>query len=234
MKEKFYDINKLPKDGYIVFPLSMSRLSNGQSPEELNKMLEYFENKIITMGIDVVLLYTNGLYFNSDDNAINIRKKTNGQMLSHKNAFLKLILKERKYFPQAIHFLPWDYVILNSPKFQEYYEKLIKLKNKDLQFKKLVIDGLKGREPTEANLNFVIEELVVTHLIRQNLIEFPKTLVKEDKFRLVVYPGSYLKADLYQWKNKVLPQQKEKNINPYYASQYNFTEKIIYDFDKME
>ena len=73
-------------------------------------------------------------------------------------------------------------------------------------------EGLHGRLYTEANINFLIEEIVVTHLIRQGLIDFPKTLVKNDRFRLIIYPGEYLKADIYQWKKGILPHiQNSKN-----------------------
>ncbi len=100
----------------------------------------------------------------------------------------------------------------------------------------LLIEGLQGRPQTEANINFLIEEIVVTHLIRQGLIDFPKTLVKNDKFRLIIYPGTYLKADLYQWKNKILPQSQnsKSKVNPYYASHYDFNKKILINFDETE
>jgi hypothetical protein len=233
-KESLFDINKLPNDGYIVLPLSMSRLSpkKGQSPEEIIEIIKFFEKKINQVGIDFIILYTNGLYYNDDEPALAVRKKTNHEMIEHKNKVLKLINKGKKYIPQAAHFIPWDYIVLNCPQYQEYYQKLLELKKKDATFKKYLEEGLNGRAPTEANINFFIEEIVVTHLIRQRLIEFPKTLVKQDKFRLIVYPGSFLNADLYQWKKRVLPQTDKGN--PYQGSQYDFSKKIIYNFDSME
>ncbi|MBI2411197.1 MAG: hypothetical protein HYV32_04875 [Candidatus Kerfeldbacteria bacterium] len=237
-KKTNYDINKLPADGYLVLPLSMSRLSKGkgQSPEECFEMVKYFESKVSQVGIDMLFIYTNGLYFNNDEPALSVRKRTNAQMIDHKNALLKLLVKSKKYIPQAAHFIPWDYILLNSPQFREYYLKLIALKDTDEQFQQYLADGLNHREPTEANYHFLIEEIVVTHLIRQKLIDFPKTLVKNDSFRLVIYPGEYLKGDLYQWKQKLLPQfqTKEENVNPYYASQYNFKKKIICHFDELD
>jgi hypothetical protein len=236
-QEYAYDINKLPTDGYLVLPLSMSRLAKGkgQSPEECYEIIQYFENKVSQVGIDFLFIYTNGLYYNNDEPALSIRKKTNQAMIDHRNALLKLMVKNKKYIPQAAHFIQWDYIILNSPQFSEYYQKLLKLKEKDESFKKALEEGLNGRDHTEANINFLIEEIVVTHLIRQKLIDFPKTLVKNDKFRLVIYPGKYLKADYYQWTKKVLPQfeTSKENSNPYYASQYDFAKKLINNFDDM-
>jgi hypothetical protein len=154
-------------------------------------------------------------------------------MIEHKNKLLKLMMKSRRYIPQAAHFIPWDYIILNCPQYQEYYVRLIKLKDNDKNFKKILEEGLNGRVATEANLNFIIEEIVVTHLIRQKLIEFPKTLVKQDKFRLVIYPGTFIKADLYQWKNKILPQSDEGRKNPYNASHYDFSKKVVLNFNSI-
>lgn len=233
-----YDINQLPTDWYLVMPLSMSRLWSwkGQSPEECFEIIQYFEKKVSQVGIDFLILYTNWLYYNNDESALSVRKRTNQQMIDHKNRLLKLLMKSKKYIPQAAHFIPWDYVVLNSPQFSEYYQTLLRLKETDKEFKAILEEGLAWRENTEANINFFIEEIVVTHLIRQKLIEFPKTLVRQDKFRLVIYPGTYLKADLYQWKNKILTQIENSNINnnPYYASQYDFEKKIINNFDKIE
>ncbi len=231
MKKQF-DINKLPNDGYIIFPLSMSRLSNTQNAEECYKTIEYFERKISSIGIDGIFLYTNGLYYNNNEPALEVRKRTNGQMLAHKNAIMKLILKDKKYVPQAMHFLPWDYIILNSPDYQNFIQKLNELKDRDKEFYKLLKEGLGNREENEANISFLIEEIVVSHIVRQRLIEFPKTLVKQDNFRLIIYPGPYFKADLYQWKKKILPQKENKN--PYYASHYDISKKILYNFDDLD
>src|SRR3989344_2639809 len=204
MKQKHHDINKLPTDGYLVLPLSMSRLNDGkgQGPKDCFEIIKYFEKKVSKVGIDFLFIYTNGLYYNNDEPALNVRKRTNIAMIEHKNSILNLLIKSKKYIPQAAHFIPWDYIILNSLQYQEYYLRLVDLKNKDKKFVELLKEGLQGRPETEANINFIIEEIVVTHLIRQGLIDFPKTLVKNDKFRLIIYPGIYLRADLYQWKEK--------------------------------
>ena len=238
MKQKYYNINKLPTDGYLVLPLSMSRLSEGkgQSAKDCFDVIKYFEKKINQVGIDILFIYTNGLYYNNDEPALNVRKKTNLLMIEHKNQILKLLVKSKKYIPQAAHFIPWDYIILNSTQYQEYYLRLVELKNKDKMFVELLKEGLHGRSYTEANINFIIEEIVVTHLIRQGLIDFPKTLVKNDRFRLIIYPGEYLKADLYQWKKGILPhiQNLKNKVNPYYASHYDFKKKVVYNFDDIK
>ena len=226
-----YDINKLPTDGYLIFPLSMSRLANGQNPEECYEMIKFFESKVSEVGIDLVLLYTNGLYYNNNESALEVRKRTNGQMLSHRNALSKLVVKEKKYITQAIHFLPWDYTILDTPRFEEFFQILKKASQTDVDFNNLLKQALMGREESEANMNFIIEEIVVTHLIREQIISFPKTLVKKDVFRLVVYPGQPFEADRYQCEKRLLPRN-EGCVNPYRAAHYDFSQKVLFDFDK--
>jgi hypothetical protein len=228
---KNYDINKLPSDGYLIFPLSMSRLAGGQSPEECYEMIKHFESKISAVGIDLVILYTNGLYYNNNESALEVRKRTNGQMLAHRNALYNLIVKEKKYITQAIHFLPWDYTILDAPRFSEFFQTLKKAGETDEEFKKLLQEGLADRKTDEANLNFLIEEIVVNHLIREQIVSFPKTLVKKDTFRLIVYPGPHFEADKYQYKKSLLPKNKDC-INLYKSGHYDFSKKVLVDFNK--
>lgn len=233
MKNGSHNINKLPSDGYLVFPLSMSRLQGGQSPEECYKAIEYFENKISNIGVDGIFLYTNGLYYNNEESALSVRKRTNNQMLQHKNSLTALVEKNKKYVPQSMHFLPWDYIVLNSPRFTEYFAQLNKLREEDQDFSKLLDEGLGDREKTEANLSFLIEEIVVSHIIRQEMVDFPKTLVKKDNFRLIMYPGKYFRADLYQWKKNILPKNKECK-NEYGNAHYDLNDHVLYNFDNIE
>ena len=74
-KEELHDLNQLPTDGYIIFPISMSRIGNVQNAEECYKWLKFFEKKIKVYGLDAIFLYTNGLYYNDNDPALEIRKK---------------------------------------------------------------------------------------------------------------------------------------------------------------
>jgi len=198
--------------------------------------MEKFDAKVNVPGIDVIFLYTNGLYFNTEDQSFAMRKKTNSQMLAHRNTLKKLILNRKKipkYIPSAFHFLPFDYVILNSDEYQHYFEVLLKSFKKDPEFKRIVHRSLGKRVKSEANVNFLFEEVVISHLIRQKMIEFPKTLVRKDTFRLIVYPGPYLELDVYVWKKKILPTNKMKDLGRYYKNIYNPENNELYDFDEI-
>ncbi len=226
-----FDINKIQNDGYLILPLSMSRLATGQSPEFCYKVLEDFLNKLETFSSDVVLLYTNGLYFNSEDVSFENRKKTTQQALQHIYAFRKMIESKKQFIPGTVHYLPIDYVIFNSSSFKVFFDILKNLEKEDSKFRELLIADSKNLEYTEANINFLIEEIVVCHIMRQKLVEFPRTLVKTDTWRLVAYPGKPLSSDIYQWKNNVLP--KKEKINPYSGSQYDLESKQLIVFDEV-
>lgn len=235
MKKENFDISSVPKDGYLIFPLSMSRLANGQTGAVVYEFLKFFESKIKVISLDVIFLYTNDLYLNSDDRAIDIRKKSLNQMLNHKGEFLNLLLKERKYVPQAFHFLPWDYAILNAEQFQEARNILLEAKNKDQNFQKFLLSDLQkaGREETEANLNFLIEEIAVTHLLTQKEIPLPHTLATSDGWRLICYPGEPIQSLIYTYKNNLL--KKRDNLSEQHLlfarSFYNMDKKILIDFN---
>lgn len=175
--------------------------------ERFLEKLEHFSN-------DVVLLYTNGLYFNSEDISFENRKKTNQQALNHIYAFRNLVKKNRKFIPNAIHFLPIDYIIFNSPFFRDFFEKLKKVELEDTIFRDLLITDSKNKEYSEAGMNFLIEEIVIAQILRENFVELPSTLVKNNSWRLIAYPGKPLLSDIYQWNKKILPRNNG-NGNPY-------------------
>ena len=234
MTQEAKDINQLPDDGYIIFPLSMSRLQGDQSAEKCMEYLAVLDTKLNLPTNDVVFLYTNGLYFNADELAINLRKKTNGQMLAHRSALKKLILKKKTYFPSAFHFLPFDYVLLNSDDFHHFFILLKQSFEKDSEFKKLVFESLGDREQTEANVHFILEEIVVAHIIREHLVEFPKSLVKKDDYRLIVYPGPLFRIEAYVWQKKILPQKPASEVGRYRSATYNPQEKALDRFDDVD
>jgi hypothetical protein len=227
-----YDINVIQGDGYLVIPISIAKITTEQKPEKIYDIIKYWEGKLATFSNDVIILYTTGLYFNAEDLTHKKRVEMNSKVLAHSNGLRKLIQKKKRYMPNAFHFLPIDYVILNSKDFTNFFHKLKKLEKKDKKFRECVKKDIGNREYNEANVNFILEELAVTHIIRQRLVDFPRTLVRNDLWRLIIYPGKYIDADLYQWKNDILP--KEDKINKFSGAQYDFSKKKLFVFDDIE
>lgn len=232
--KKAHDINKLEGDGYLILPLSMSRLAvgHGQDPEWCYKVVEFFTPKLGSYSSDVIFLYTYGLYFNTDDAAFESRKKLNQQILNHSSALRTMIEKRKKFIPTAFHYLPFDYVVLNSPYFGEFFQTLKKLEKNDKDFREQLAKDMMGREYTEANINFLLEEVTGAHILKQHLVDLPRTLVKRDVWRLLAYPGELMHSSAYQWQKKILPQ-KDK-INPYGAGQYDYDNKTFNNYEDLD
>ena len=226
-----FDINTISGDGYLILPLSMSRLAKGQTPEFCYETLHFFRDKLQTYSSDAVLLYTNGLYFNSEEVSFENRKKTNQQIFNHVNELRNLVQKNKDFIPGAIHYLPIDYAILNSPAFKDVHATLKKLETEDETFREHLLMDTRDREYTEANVNFLIEEIAVAHVLREKLVELPRILVKSDDWRLIAYPGEPLKSDIYQTKIGAL---ERKSNNPYSGAQYNVDQKHIVIFSETE
>jgi hypothetical protein len=230
-----YNINKLEGDGYLILPISMSRISTGQSPEKVYEILSSFDDILYTLNNDVILMYTNGLYFNTDEIASKKRIKTNNQILTHSQELRSIIRKQKEFSSKAIHFLPIDYIILNSENFQEMFNVLKKQIEVDENFKKYIEDDLKRlakREMSEANINFTLEEIVISHILREQMVELPYKLAKNDDWRLVCYPGNYIKSEVYVYQQKFLERNKNCK-NEYRGSLYNFDKKVLEVFDEI-
>lgn len=225
-----FDVNRINGDGYLILPLSMSRLANSQDPEWCYEILKLFLGKLEIYSCDAVLLYTNGLYFNSMEVSFENRKKTNQQVINH-NAELRNLVESRKEFiPNAIHYLPVDYVILNTPQFHTFFAALKKLETEDEKFRAFLAKDSNGREYNEANVNFLLEEIVIAHILREKLVQLPRTLVRNDMWRLIAYAGVYLYADAYQWQRDVLP--RGDGSNPFSGTQYDTDQKKLFVFDE--
>lgn len=238
MKQGNFDITVLPEDGYVIFPLSMSRLANAQSAEELYKFLQFFDTKISKISIDVVFLYTNDLYLNSDEKAVDLRQKSLNQMLYHKEKFMSLVLKDKKYVPATFHFIPWDYTILNSEDFSGIKSALLKARETDSGFQEALLSDLSrmGKEVTETNYSFLIEEIAVSYLLSQKRITLPHTLATAGGWRLICYPGTPNDSWVYTYAHKVLPyrQDMSNQDNLFSHSLYDINERILIDFDQLK
>lgn len=232
-KKTGYDINKIKGSGTLILPISMSRIAGGQAPEDCYEMLSSFEDKLESFNNDAILMYTNGLYFNTEDIAFEKRVKTNAQVLAHVTRMNSLIQKGRKFIPKAIHFMPIDYIILNSPRYQEMFNYLQKKEKEDPTLRKFLEIDLNGRPYTEANINFFLEEIVVAHLITEQFIDLPVTLARPDEWRLVCYPGTTILSQVYVFQQNILEKNKSC-INEYRGCMYNFKDKILEVFSDIK
>lgn len=234
MKKYYFDLNTVPQNGFLIFPLSMSRLSNALSAEKIYEFLAFFEAKLSHQSIDVILLYTNGLYLNSDENSSVLRKKLLNQMINHKSSFESMILKKKKFIPGSFHYLPWDYAILNASKYNDERARLAAHFNDDLPFRKALQYDLNiaGQKATEANLQYLLEELIISHLITEKEISFPHRLAHEDGWRLLCYPGFPPVSLVYLWQKNLLGNRNDlsKTHQVFARSLYHMEDRVLIDF----
>jgi hypothetical protein len=106
------------------------------------------------------------------------------------------------------------------------------LEKEDFNFKNTLKKDMGNRLYNQANINFILEELIVSYILKQRLVDLPRTLVRNDIWRLIVYPGKYLQSEEYIWQNNILP--KTDDINPFNNGQYDFINKKFFTFEQME
>ncbi len=229
----FYDLNRLPKNGTIVMPLSQSKLHTSQNPKSIYEFLEFFSTKIKSISVDVVFLYTNSLYQNNNGNSHEIKLKTTNQMTRHKLELSKLITDWREYTPQAFHFLPWDYIILNTDVYIKFLTALNQLFRINREFQNIVESDLHNIT-SKPNISFILEELVITHIIRQNYVKLPKTLATESGWRLVAYNGPCLKSDVYLLQNAILPINQTLYDRRYTNCLYDYQANCLIHLDRIK
>lgn len=239
LEDQFFDINRIPGNGLLVFPLSMSRLFLGQDPKTLYDFLCHFEKKFEEMTVDVVFIYTNGLYFNTRCVSSTLRKKTNAQMLTHKSELSNLIKKGKKFPPKSIHYIPWDYLILQADNYLSIHSSISKLLESDLFFKTLInLETRTSLDESPENRAFIIEETIVTHLIRNKLVTLPTTLSDPNGWRLIIYNGRCLIPDVYLYQTNSLPQNKPNESEGWFtqltaSAMYNMKRNILVDYNKV-
>jgi hypothetical protein len=227
---QYTDIEKLPEDGFAVMPLSMSRLTTpSQDPNACYKTIKDLGDKCERLTNDFIFLYTSGLYFNSSETAYKIRQKVTSQLIAHRRGMQRKIEEERRFIPRAFDYLTFDYVIANANDFQGLFSKLQDEYEKNDEFKEVVNSGLGDREVNEPNVRFLLEETVVSHIIREGMVEFPRTLVRKDRWRLIVYPDPDITLDEYVWENDLLPKNEE-NQNTFSDGIYDSQENVFVTF----
>lgn len=95
---KFFDINKFPAmEGMLVFPISMSRISNeSQSAKKYWEYIEHFNPSKIDKTkpeskVGVMFLYGDFLYLHSTEKASILKRRFMDLVASHRNSFNKII-----------------------------------------------------------------------------------------------------------------------------------------------
>ena len=195
---QFFDINKLPpEEGILVFPISMSRISNAQSAKDCWEYMKIFSpEKIIRPLVGVNFIYSDLLYFNSSEEAAKLKNKFIQLMLAHKHEFLKILNKNPFYIAKAFMFTSWSQMILDCKEYTTYLGLLKKFYKKDKQFQAYVEEDAKfmGKKLDENQVNFILEETLFVYLIAKGKVALKNDYIQghEKWILLFVMRENYL------------------------------------------
>lgn len=239
MREKnvFFNISNLPaEDGALLFPLSMSKLSNSHSPTQIIKELHYFaDNKITFPKVGANFIYGDFLYLYSNEKASVLKDKFTGMVCSHSNALKKLVYKNRKSFQiqHGFSYMTWSQFYLLSKDFQEFFMRLKDIYKKDKIFQKYLKQDAKDfdKKVDYNQINFFLEENLLFYLVLKGQIKLPNEYIQgREKWVLICYPGNPPRNFVYLLQKNFF---KLKQVQPY-EGHYNLDTKRFVDFHNVD
>ncbi len=232
---EFFDISKFPaKRGILVFGISMPYIDKKQSPKSLFKAASPLTSKIKKSGVGDIMVYSDGLYMNSDEPAHVLKSRFQRLMEEHKRGYMKIIKKDIYLIPSAFTFTTWSQLILNCEGFQKYFEKIKEIYKKDKKFQGYVkVDILSaGRKVDQNTVNYILEEVLLDFLVARGVVRLQNDYVQDhEKWILNCYNGKPHRAHVYVHQKNFI---KIKTDNIYGDAWYDLDAKKLYEFDRMD
>lgn len=234
ISDKFFDINKMPKKaGILMFGISLSRISNTQSPEKCFEYMQHFVNKIIKPEVGLNIVYADSLYMNSSEAARDLKRKFEPLIHAHKYGFINLLDKHPIYIQKSFNFLTWGDMILEAKSFFDYLSELKRIYSGDDYFQALVKKDIGNDSLKEEQVDFILEEILMFYLTSKGKVRLKNDFVDEKhEWVLWCYPGEPLLSEIYLYKNNFFKLDNPKNL--YQNSFYNLENKKLYDYLKIE
>ncbi|MDD5318789.1 MAG: hypothetical protein PHF79_03175 [Candidatus Pacebacteria bacterium] len=228
-----HDINKLPATwGILLFPISMSRIDNSQSPQEYENYLKSFTSKVQTPKVGIHFFYTEGLYMNFEEKTYETKNAFIQKMVNHKNGIKKILKKNFMEFQieKAFTFQSWFQMCLSSNDFLSVLKQAQDLYNTDIKFQALLKKDaeLVGRELDEKQLQFFLEEFVFSYLAVYGKFEIANPYIEgKEEWELLAYPGKPFLSQVYFVQKNILGLKKKDKS---FIGHYDLNEKKYYDF----
>lgn len=219
-----FDINQFPKDwGIIVFPISMSRVSNAQNPQRCVDVLKKFLPKVSANKIGVNFIYTEGLYMNFERDAFQTKNRFAQTEVMHMCGVQKLVKKNYRTFQidSAFTFESWFQMYLSHKDFFNANRAVAELYRRDKEFRKLIAADARsqGRPLTKRQLAFFLEEHTFAYLLLNRQLSLRNEFVQgRESWVLLCYPGEPPRAQVYLFQADPLRINGDKNP---YKGQYD-------------
>ncbi|TXH07981.1 MAG: hypothetical protein E6Q06_00940 [Candidatus Moraniibacteriota bacterium] len=236
-KNQFFDINKFPKEwGIIIFPISMSRISNTQSPQTCVDALDFFLDKISVNKVGANFLYSEGLYMNFEKEAYETKNRFAQSVVSHMGGVRRLVVKNYRKFQieAAFRFDSWFQMYLSHNDFFSVFGKIKNFYESDKEFRKYVaLDAHEqGKELSPEQINFYLEEHTFAYLLLNRQLRLQNDFVNgHEEWILLAYPGKPPLGQIYLFQKD--PLSIGKASNPY-KGQYDLVEKKFIDYNKVD
>ncbi len=234
---ELHDLNKFPATwGMLLFPISMSRIDNSQSPQEYENFLKNFTSKVQTPKVGIHFFYTEGLYMNFEEKAYETKNSFIQKMVNHKNGVKKILKKNFLEFQieKAFTFQSWFQMCLSSNDFLSVLKQAKDFYNSDAKFQELIkkdVD-LIGRELDEKQLQFFLEEFTFSYLAVYGKFEITNPYVEgKEEWELLAYPGKPFLSQIYFIQQNIMGFEKREKS---YIGHYDLLQKKYYDFTKID
>lgn len=241
MKETnvFYDLNQLPQEeGLLLMGISMNRIGNRQSADQCFADIEFMTSKIKkTDGIGLVTLYSDYLYFHSDEPAKTLRDRYKDLMFQHKNGFLSLLSHSDVWFvKKAFSFSTMGQMMLdNATEFSAALQKVLDLYKCDAKFAECVAIDAAGANHGlgSGELMFILEEITLFYLAAKGKLSFNNRFVSgTEKWTLFMYPGKPLKSEVYLFQTN--PLKLSNPQNRFENAFYDLEGRTLYEYDRID
>lgn len=232
----FFDINKFPpKEGMLLFGISMSQVSNIQSATKCFEHISSLVQKIRLPYVGLTFLYSDNLYFYQAGDAVRMNKKFQSLMIAHKNEFNKILNKNLWYIRDSFSFITWNQALLEVRDFLHLFSELKEIYAKDKEFQRFLKEDIKdsGKKVSEKNIHFILEEILIFYLASKGKLRFPnKYLNGKEKWILWCYPGPPLKSEIYLYQKN--PFKLSNPENDYENSYYDLDKKKLYNYENVD
>ncbi len=234
--KKFFDIHKFPKqEGILLFGISMNKVDNVQGAKKCFEYMKHFIPKVIQPTVGLNFVYSDSLYYNSEEKASVLKKRYQATSHSHKFGFMKLLKKNPIYIPNSFSFKNFSQMVLESKVYLTYLEKLKKIYETDKTFQEYVAKdiGKKVGEPNTNQTNFILEEILMFYLVSKGKVRLQNDYIQDkQKWVLWCYPGKPLFSEIYVYQKNFFNLSNE--INTYENSYYDLENSILYDYTKID
>lgn len=206
MEAQKLNIPELPAQGLILLPILFGQVHRSQSPEGIMRQLEHLATRIVHVinpSIDVVFLYTDGLFPRDQDLGVGSRKCLQNTLCSHRNALQKRIENRPGWKPPSFHYLSWNQSVLMAEGYQRRLSLLYKLAQRQGEFQTHLISDAHRMGLPLNNMEALLEILAIQSLSRELKIQWPKGIVDTLAWSLVSSPFGALQSELWLIQNEV-------------------------------